>query len=47
MTLSLNQLKYLRETEEENNYYQTLENFENPSQRKIDHEHVNKNLKRK
>ena len=44
--LSLNQLKYIRETEEEDNYYQTLVEFENPQQRKIDNEHVNKNFER-
>ena len=46
MTLSLNQLKYMRETREEDNYYQTLEDFENPPQRKIDNEYVNKNSER-
>lgn len=46
MTLSLNQLKYMRETKEEDNYYQTLEDFEKLPQRKKDNEHVNKNFER-
>lgn len=44
--LSLNQLKYIRETEEEDNYYQTLEDFENPLQRKRDNERINKSSER-